>query len=161
MKSTHRKVIVILVFSLLISGCSYKLSIRPEEAKTKHTILVVPFKTAPFAICPFGIGGLFAIMGAAIEQGVTLERRERVARRVQMRFMKDGNPVRSLLRSVQVCSKGTPFSKSEICLRSVLGSYQSMRIYGGRSQGFLLPVNIIRRPGAARVYDGLRNVKRP
>lgn len=81
MKSTYYKVIVILVLSVFIFGCSSKMVIRQEEIKNKHNILVVPFKAPPINIKSWGLGTflLFGPLGTRIAEESTGNERKNIA----------------------------------------------------------------------------------
>ena len=78
MKSTCFKIIIILMLVILISGC-YRKAIRQEEAKNRHTLIIVPFKAPPVAIMSWGAGTviLAGVAGAAVVDGATKEGREK------------------------------------------------------------------------------------
>lgn len=81
MKSIYYKFATILVFTLLTSSCaSYKASIRPDELKTRHDVLIVPFKAAPITVSKSGTGTflLFGPIGRDIVEASYKEEREKI-----------------------------------------------------------------------------------
>jgi hypothetical protein len=118
MKSPCYKVIVILVLGTLIFGCSPKMAIRQEDIKTKHNILLVPFKAPPVAITGFGAGTVIlgGIVGAALVDAGTKEGREKVVDTLN-KSSGQWEPIRVIAEEcLDLIKKDTPFQIESISI---------------------------------------------
>ncbi len=81
MKSHFNKVLTLFICIIFLFSCSYKTSIRPEELKTNHNVMVIPFKTPPVLLesCGLGTALLFGAVGVIAVNAATSDARANTA----------------------------------------------------------------------------------
>ena len=149
MKITRHKVILILLLSTLIFGCSYTKAIRQEEAKNKHNIIIVPFKAAPIKIHPYDIAAaIFPLFGSTIVHEMTKGERETIADTLN-KTHGQWNPSVIIARECSNLIKGSTILKTE---NVILGSSPN-RV--GRSE-----FKIIKKAYVLRVLDIVNRLRK-
>ncbi len=80
MRPHSSKVIAILLLCTLIPGC-YLRSVPKEELRTKHNIMIVPFRAPPVAVIGHGTGAVLlgGVVGTAVMESTTKAKREQIA----------------------------------------------------------------------------------